>query len=62
MKIKAFYIELLFMIAALIMAVIHTITCDLRFLVSGLILACFPTLYETLTKIAELQNELNEVD
>lgn len=62
MTIKAVYLELLFIIAALMMAGIYTITYDLRFLVSGLILACFPTLYETLTKIAELQDELNEVD
>ena len=62
MIIKAVYLELLFIVAALIMAGMFTLTYDLRFLVSGLILACFPTLYETLTKIAELQNELNEVD
>ena len=61
MIVKAVYIELLFIISALIMAGIYTITYDLGFLVSGLILACFPTLYETLTKIAELQDELNEV-
>lgn len=62
MTIKAVYIELLFIVAALVMAGIYTVTYDLRFLVSGLILACFPTLYETLLKIAELQDELNEVD
>ena len=62
MIIKAVYIELLFIISALIMAGIYTLTYDLRFLVSALILACFPTLYETLTKIAELQDELNEVN
>lgn len=61
MTVKAVYIELLFIVAALVMAGIYTITYDLRFLVSGLILACFPTLYETLSKIAKLQDELNEV-
>ena len=61
MTIKAVYLELLFIVAALIMAGIFTITNDLRFLVSGLILACFPILYETLYKIAELQDKLNEV-
>ena len=62
MTVKTVYIELLFIVAALIMAGMFTLTYDLRFLVSGLILACFPTLYETLLKIAELQDELNEVN
>lgn len=59
MRIKAFYIELLFLIAALIMGIVYTITYDPRFLVYGLILACFPTLYETLLKIAEYQDKRN---
>ena len=59
MMIRAAYIELLFIVSALILAGVYTLTYDLRFLVSGLILACFPTLYETLLKIAKLQTGLN---
>ena len=59
--IRATYIELLFIISSLIMTGVYSIGYDLRFLVSALILMAFPILYETLLKISEIQNELNEV-
>ena len=54
------YIQLSFIIVATIALIWYFVADDLKIGVSAIVLYCFPCLIETLYRIAEFQNELNE--
>lgn len=59
MRIKTAYVELLFIISALIMVGVYAFSNDINDLVYAMILFNLPCLYETLLKIAEYQDKRN---
>ena len=54
------FIQLSFIIVATIVFIWYFVAVDLKIGVSAIVLYCCPCLIETLYKIAEFQNELNE--
>lgn len=54
------FIQLAFIIVATIVLIWYFVADDLKIGVSAIVLYCCPCLIETLYKIAEFQNDLNE--